>query len=275
MAALHHGRKRLDEGFPLSNRLVREIHAELQPTGRGDSMMPGQFRRSRNWIGGGGPDSAAFAPPPHTAVPGCMSALERFLHAGDDGIPALLRAGLAHVQFETIHPFLDGNGRVGRALIELILCDAGVLHHPVLCRSLYFRQARSVYYRLLNSVRITGDWETWLIFFLSGVEQTAEAGVSTALQLLRLFKEDAGKIKSVAGRRAGSATRLLRALRVTPITSLPLARERTGLSYRGTSSAMQVLVEHGIAREITNRHRNRLFAYQACLDILNEETEMR
>ena len=173
VAALEHGLRRLEEGFPLCNRLLRETHEVLLSRGRGSGQAPGEFRRSQNWIGGTRPGNAAFVPPPHTAVPDCMAALERFFHAGD-GLPVLIRAGLAHVQFETIHPFLDGNGRVGRLLITLLLCDGGVLRHPLLYLSLYLKQHRGDYYELLNHVRRTGDWEGWLAFFLEGVRATAE-----------------------------------------------------------------------------------------------------
>ena len=142
--------------------------------GRGSEKSPGEFRTTQNWIGGSRPGNAAFVPPPPTEVADCMGALERFLHATDDGLPVLLRAGLAHVQFETIHPFLDGNGRVGRLLITLLLCDAGVLREPLLYLSLYLKQNRSTYYDLLDEVRRTGDWEAWLAFFLEGVRETAE-----------------------------------------------------------------------------------------------------
>ena len=172
VAALEHGLQRLRDGFPLSNRLIREIHGVLLSRGRGSGQTPGEFRRSQNWIGGSRPGKAAFVPPPHTAVLDCMTALERFLHAADDGLPVLIRAGLAHVQFETIHPFLDGNGRVGRLLITLLLHHAGVLREPLLYLSLYFKQHRSGYYDLLNDVRRSGDWESWLAFFIEGVRTT-------------------------------------------------------------------------------------------------------
>ena len=155
VAALEHGLGRLRGGFPLSNRLIREIHGVLLSRGRGAGKAPGEFRRSQNWIGGARPGAAVFAPPPHTAVPDCMAALERFLHAEDDGLPVLVRAGLAHVQFETIHPFLDGNGRVGRLLVTLLLCHAGVLRDPLLYLSLYLKQRRGAYYALLDQVRRT------------------------------------------------------------------------------------------------------------------------
>lgn len=164
VAALEHGLERMRNGFPLSNRLIREMHGILLASGRGSRLHPGEFRTSQNWIGGRRPGEADFVPPPHHAVPECMGDLESFIQATDDGMPALLRAGLAHLQFETVHPFLDGNGRVGRLLITLMLCHAGVLQDPVLYLSLYFKQHRSVYYQMLDRVRRTGDWERWLAF---------------------------------------------------------------------------------------------------------------
>ena len=270
VAALNHGLRRLREGFPLSNRLIREIHSVLLSTGRGNSMSFGEFRHSQNWIGGTRPGNAALVPPPHFKVHDCMSELERFLHAEGDGLTVLLRAGLAHVQFETIHPFLDGNGRVGRLLIALLLCHAGVLREPLLYLSLHFKTNRSTYYRLLNEVRHTGDWEAWLGFFLEGVRSTAESAVSTAERLSEIFRRNENKITAVAGRRAGSAVRLHQALKRRPILSIPRAARETRLSYPAAASATKVLVENGIVREITNRKRGRLFAYDEYLDVLSE-----
>ena len=188
--ALEHGLRRLREGFPLCNRLIREMHAELLSRGRGRDKTPGEFRRSQNWIGGRRPGAARFVPPPVNAVSDCMSDLERFFHEQDSGLPVLLRAGLAHVQFETIHPFLDGNGRVGRLLITLMLCHDRVLHEPLLYLSLYFKRHRDEYYALLNEVRQTGDWESWLAFFLDGAAQTGDEAVSTAQRLLPADRQE-------------------------------------------------------------------------------------
>ena len=273
VAALDHGLRRLREGFPLSNRLIRETHGVLLSSGRGRTKTPGEFRRSQNWIGGTRPGNAAFVPPPHTAVPDCMTAFERFLHAEDDGLPVLLRAGLAHVQFETIHPFLDGNGRVGRLLVTLLLCHAGVLSQPLLYLSLYFKQNRSVYYEMLDQVRRAGDWEAWLSFFLEGVRVTAEGAVSTTQRLSHMFQDDRNRIQATGGRRAGSALRIHDALKSRPILSLPAARRDTKLSFQTAASAIELLVTHGIAREITGKRRNRLFVYHRYLSILNEGTE--
>jgi len=269
VAALDHGLARLRDGFPLSNRLIREIHGVLLSRGRGSGKDPGEFRRSQNWIGGSRPGTATFVPPPPTAVPDCMAALERFLHAEGDGLPVLLRAGLAHVQFETIHPFLDGNGRVGRQMITFLLCHAGVLHEPLLYLSLYLKQNRSVYYELLDRVRRDGDWEAWLTFYLEGVKQVAEGAVSTAERLGEVFRTDRSKIEE-SGRRAGSALRVHEALKARPMRSMSSICGATGLSFPAVSSAMELLVELGIARELTGKRRNRLFVYESYLGILNE-----
>ena len=272
VTALDHGLERLRGGFPLSNRLIREVHGVLLSEGRGSEKSPGEFRTTQNWIGGSRPGNAAFVPPPPTEVADCMGALERFLHATDDGLPVLLRAGLAHVQFETIHPFLDGNGRVGRLLITLLLCDAGVLREPLLYLSLYLKQNRSTYYDLLDEVRRTGDWEAWLAFFLEGVRETAEGAVTTSTRLTDLFKENGVRIEGL-GRRAGSALRVHEALMAYPVRSVAQVCEHTGLTPPTASSAIQSLVELGIAREITGRRRGRLFVYDGYLSILNEGTE--
>ena len=272
VAALDHGIARLREDFPLSNRLIREIHGVLLARGRGSDKAPGEFRRSQNWIGGTRPGNARFVPPPHTAVPDCMAEIERFLHADDDGLPLLVRAGLAHVQFETIHPFLDGNGRVGRLLITFLLCHRGALREPLLYLSLYFKQNRAAYYELLDRVRREGDWEAWLEFFFEGVWQVATEAVVAAERLEAMFRKDRATIEA-AGRRAGSALRVHEALMARPIQSLASAAEATGLSFSGASAAMRLLVDLGIGRELTGKPRDRLFAYDRYLADLAEGTE--
>ena len=272
VAALEYGLQRLRGGFPLSNRLIREIHGVLLSRGRGSGKDPGEFRRSQNWIGGTRPGNASFVPPPHHLVEDCMAALERFLHDEGDGLPTLVRAGLAHVQFETIHPFLDGNGRVGRLLVTFLLCASGVLREPLLYLSLYLKQNRATYYSLLDSVRRTGDWEAWLAFFLEGVRITADGAVATAQRLERLFREDRERI-AATGRRAGSALRVHDALKARPVASLQDVSLRTGLSLPTVGAAMDVLVGLRVARELTGRRRNRVFAYDRYLAILTEGTE--
>jgi Fic family protein len=272
IAALEHGMGRLGEGFPLCNRLLREMHERLMSRGRGREKEPGHFRRSQNWIGGTRPGNASFVPPPPEQVEPCMAALEAFLHDGSNATPVLIRAALVHVQFETIHPFLDGNGRLGRLLIALLLHHAGLLAQPLLYLSLYLKQNRTRYYELLDRVRAQGDWETWVDFFLEGVAQTANGAVQTARRLVDLFRADRQRTQEV-GRTAPNALRVLAALRQRPILGLPQLCQHTGMTFPTASKAMDKLVDHGIARELTGRRRNRVFVYRAYLDILNEGGE--
>jgi len=272
VAALTHGLDRLREGFPFSTRLLREIHGVLLAKGRGANKAPGEFRRSQNWIGGPRPGQAHFVPPPPGAVGDAMAELERFLHDRTVRPPELIRAGLAHVQFETIHPFLDGNGRVGRLLITLWLCQAGILREPLLYLSLYLKQHRAEYYRRLDLVRSDGDWEAWLRFFLEGVRQTADGAVTAARQLVVLFGEDRERVQA-KGRLAGSALRVHEALQARPVTTLTAIRARTGLSFPAVAAGMGALADLGIARELTGRKRDRVFAYDRYLAILQEGTE--
>ena len=270
VAALEHGLQRLQSGFPLSNRLIREIHFILMENGGGSDKSPGEFRRSQNWIGGTRPGNAYFVPPPPHAVQDCMSDLEKFLHRPD--IPALVKAGMAHVQFETIHPFLDGNGRSGRLLITFMLWHAGALRDPMLYLSLYFKQNQYVYYRMLDEVRLSGNWEAWMEFFLEGVRQTAELAVSTARRLTDMFDGDRARITRI-GRSASSALRVQQALKERPVATLPALCERTGLTFPTVSSALNRLIDLGIVREATGAARNRIFVYDRFLSVLNEGTE--
>lgn len=270
--ALEHGLRRLEENFPLSNRLIREIHGELLSRGRGDNKSPGEFRRSQVWIGGSRPGTAHFVPAPTHAVQDCMGELERFLHVEKSILPPLVRAGITHVQFETIHPFLDGNGRVGRLLITLMLVHYGVLSQPLLYLSLYFKQNRSAYYALLDHVRQTGDWESWLEFFLEGVADTAEGAVATAQRLMALFDQHELHIQQQV-RAPASALRVHQALKGQPVISLAEVRNRTGLSFNASSAGMTSLQDLGIASELTGRQRNRVYGYDAYIQILNEGAE--
>ena len=272
VAALEHGLARIHGGFPLSNRLIRELHGILLRSGRGSEKLPGEFRRSQNWIGGSRPGNAVYVPPPHTAVEDGMAQLERFLHAEDDGISTIVRAGLAHAQFESIHPFLDGNGRVGRLLIAFVLHQSGVLRQPLLYLSLYFKQHRAHYYDLLADLRHSGDWEAWLAFFVEGVRATAEDGVETARRLSQVFEDDREKIQT-RGRRAGSALRAHEVLMRSPVLSIRHVHERTGLSWPTAAAAIDLLSELGITQEMTGDRRNRLFAYDEYIAILSEGSE--
>jgi Fic family protein len=272
IAALEHGMERLRGGFPISNRLLREVHEKLLRSGRGADKQPREFRRSQNWLGGTRPGNAHFVPPPPQRVEDCMASLERAIHAKDEGLPVLVKAALVHVQFETIHPFLDGNGRVGRLLISLMLHDDGVLEQPLLYLSYYFKRHRDEYYRLLDLVRRDGDWEAWLDFFLEGVELTAGAAVQTAHRLLALFGSDAERVQST-GRAAASALRVYDAFRDRPLCTIAALSEQTGASYPTVSRAVEELERLRIVREITGRKRGRVFAYTRYLDILGEGME--
>lgn len=272
VSALNHGLKRLQEDFPLSNRLIREMHGILLSRGRGSDKSPGEFRRTQNWIGGTRPGNAHFVPPPPGYVEDCMAQLERFLHGSGNPYPTLIKAALAHVQFETIHPFLDGNGRIGRLLIAFVLHHDRLLSQPLLYLSLYFKQHRTEYYRLLDLVRTEGDWEAWLVFFLEGVEQIASNAVETAKRLLSLFQQDEQKIQTL-GRSASTTLRVFRVLCEHPLTTLNQICGSTGLSFPGAAKGMQRLEKLDIVNEITGHQRNRIFAYQQYLSILNEGTE--
>ncbi|MDZ7749166.1 MAG: Fic family protein [Halofilum sp. (in: g-proteobacteria)] len=272
IAALEHGLRRLRSGFPLSNRLLRETHARLLAHGRGAEKQPGEFRRSQNWIGGTRPGNAAFVPPPPQRVADCMSDLERFLHDEDLPFSALIKAALAHVQFETIHPFPDGNGRIGRLLIALLLHEEGVLRQPLLYLSLYFKQHRAEYYRLLDATRRDGDWEAWIDFFLEGVQTTASGAVDTAHRLVELFRDDAERIRGL-GRAAANALRVFDALRARPVANINDLAKRAGVSYPTAARAVTALQELDIVHEITGRSRDRVFAYRRYVEVLNEGAE--
>lgn len=274
VAALNHGLARLQQGFPLSLRLIREIHAILLAKGRGSDKTPGEFRTSQNWIGGLRPGLASFVPPPPHQVMPCLGQLEKFLHEQDAALPLLIKAGLVHVQFETIHPFLDGNGRLGRLLITFLLYADGALHAPILYLSLFFKQNRQRYYDLLQHVRQTGDWETWLEFFLTGVIETAEQAATTATRILTLFQEDRQKIATLR-RAAASALRLHQWLQINPVCSIQMATDGLpGLSRPTVAKAMEHLVDLGILRQtVAGRRRNRYFIYGPYMDVLAAGTE--
>ena len=271
--ALYYGLKRLAEGFPLSLRLIREVHGILLTKGRGSNQTPGEFRKSQNWIGGTRPGNAAFVPPPPEKVMECMGKLELFLHDQPEPTPILLKAALAHVQFETIHPFLDGNGRLGRLLITLLLCEQEVLQQPMLYLSLYFKTHSQYYYELLNKVRITGDWEAWLDFFAEAVIVTATQAVETAQQLLDLANKDRANIIEL-GRAAASTVQVHRVLIEHPIATSGLIVEKTGITHATVNKALEHLVRLGIVTELTKQKRNRLFSYSRYFDIMNRGTEL-
>ena len=273
VAALDHGLRLLDNGLPLSLRLFREIHGVLLTKGRGSNQTPGQFRRSQNWIGGTRPGNAAFVPPPAEELLECMSKLELFLHDQPEPTPVLLKAALAHVQFETIHPFLDGNGRLGRLLITLLLCEQQVLRKPMLYLSLYFKTHRQYYYELLNNVRITGDWESWLGFFAEAVIFTAAQAVETAQQLLDLSNHDRDKISGL-GRAAASTLQVHRALMERPIATSGSLVKKTGITPATVNKVLGHLQQLKIVEELTTQKRNRIFSYAGYVEIMSLGTEL-
>lgn len=269
--AMMHGLERLEE-MPLSLRLIREMHERLLQSGRGGTESPGEFRRSQNWIGGTRPGNALFVPPPTTELDGCLDALERFMHEEESRLPALIKAGLLHVQFEMIHPFLDGNGRIGRLLVTLYLCVNGVLRKPLLYLSLYLKTHRHDYYRLLQEVREEGAWEAWLDFFLAGVADTANQAFDAATRIVDLFKEDRERITAESDR-AGSALRVHDLFQQNPFLNANQLVERTGLSAPTVNAVLADLERLGVVEEITGKRRGRVFGYRRYLAILSEGTE--
>ena len=268
--AMMYGLERLEQ-FPLSLRLIRELHARLLQSGRGEKKDPGEFRRSQNWIGGTRPGNALFVPPPVSELDACLDACERFIHETESRLPPLIKAGLLHVQFETIHPFLDGNGRVGRLLVTLFLCANGVLRNPLLYLSLYLKTRRADYYRLLQEVRENGAWEAWLEFFLDGVAETANQAFDAAVRIAELFTKDRARI-AAESERAGSALRIHDLLQQHPFATANDLVARTGLTAPTVNAALADLERLGVVAEITGRRRGRVFSYGAYLDILNEGT---
>jgi Fic family protein len=253
-------------------RLIKEIHEILMSGARGGKKAPGEFRKTQNWIGGSRPGNARFVPPPPDKVIECMSDLEKFLHKPDDKLPTLVKAALMHHQFETIHPFLDGNGRLGRLLITLFLCTEKVLIEPVLYLSLYFKIHRDRYYELLNSTRESGDWESWIEFFLEGVLAISKQASETAREILTLIENDRVQISGI-GRGAHSALQIHRYLERKPLAVIPKIVKELKISTPTVTASLQRLKELGLVREITGKQRGRVFVYDAYLRILERGTE--
>lgn len=269
--AMQHGLARRAE-LPLSLRLIREMHAKLMAGARGMTKQPGEFRTSQNWLGGTRPGNAVFVPPPPNEMLPALGALERYMHDTADPLPPLIKAGLIHVQFETIHPFLDGNGRLGRLLITLYLCEQGVLRQPLLYLSLYLKQNRQTYYRLLQDVRERGAWEPWLEFFLEGVALTATQAFDTANRIVDLFADDRERIAREADA-PGSALRVFDALKTSPYLSAPLAARKTGLTPPTINGAFEQLTRLRVVAEVTGKKRGRVFAYQRYLHVLSDAAQ--
>ena len=266
--AMMYALERMDD-LPISLRLIREMHDRLLDSGRGAAQNPGEFRTSQNWIGGTRPGNAMFVPPPPNEVMGCLGDWERFVHAETPDMPPLIKAGLLHVQFETIHPFLDGNGRLGRLLITLFLCAEDVLRQPLLYLSLYFKTHRATYYRLLQEVRERGAWEAWLEFFLDGIAETADQAFETANRIAALLAQDRERIVAEADR-TGSVLQVHDIMRTRPFLTATAAVEQSGLTMPTVNAALAQLQSLGLVEEVTGRKRGRVFAYRAYLDILSE-----
>jgi Fic family protein len=269
--AMNHGLARLEQ-LPVSTRLIHEIHAELMQGVRGSRLTPGELRRSQNWIGPGGSllTTATFVPPPPEEVPQALGDLETFLHQRDD-VPLLVKIGLAHAQFETIHPFLDGNGRVGRLLITFLLCERGALHKPVLYLSHYFKAHRQEYYDRLQAVRDSGDWERWLEFFLRGVTEVSAQAAETARRILLLREDHRTAIAEKLGRAAGNGHRILQYLYEHPIVSARQVQDLIGTTFAAANQIVRRLVGIGILKEITGHARHRRFRYEAYVRLFDEQ----
>lgn len=269
--AMNHGLERIEGGFPLSNRLLREMHGILLSEGRGAQKQPGDFRGSQNWIGGTRPGNAAFVPPPPTPtqLDACLTNLEQYFHQPANPV---VKAALAHVQFETIHPFLDGNGRVGRLLITLLFCNDKVLRKPLLYPSLYLKQHRQQYYDELNAVRSSGDYERWIDFFAEAIRHSAEVAIETGRRVTQTFQEDRARLRSVS-RTAGSLLMIQEALQAKPVTTVAILREATGLTTPTINSLLRELESRGIVKESTGRARDRVYVYRRYLDALAAEEE--
>lgn len=269
VAALEHGLQRLRSGFPLSLRLIREVHKVLVGSGRSGRLTPGEFRRRQVWVGGTRPGNSAFVPPPASEIDDCLKHLERFLNDEPESTPPLVKAALAHVQFETIHPFIDGNGRVGRLLIALQLAVDGLLREPLLYLSLHFKEHRQTYYELLNHVRASGDWEAWLEFFADAVAASAAQAAGSAKRLLDMAAADALRAETL-GRAAPSALAIHRALQHQPIATAGSLTRATGLTPATVNKSLAHLERLGIVQELTSRQRGRVFSYARYIGILNE-----
>ncbi len=259
-------------GLPISMRLLNETHRLLLRGGRGANKGPGEVRRSQNWIGGSRPGNAAYVPPPPNALPEVLSAFERYIHA-DDELPPVVRAGLLHVQFETIHPYLDGNGRIGRLLVTLLFEDWGLLTSPLLYLSLFFKRHRQEYYRRLNAVRLDGDWESWLDFFLDGVATIAEEAVATSRELFTLVTEDRRRLIHHTGVNL-LAVRLFERLPSRPIVTASWVVEALSTTKPTAGRAIEALEAAGVLVETTGKKRDRVYAYRAYLDRLRAGTEL-
>jgi Fic family protein len=271
--AMRHGLERLQGGFPLSLRLIREMHERLLRTGRGSDKTPGEFRTTQNWFGGSRPGNAAYVPPPVNEMHDALSAFEKFLHDGQKEFPTLIHAAMLHLQFESIHPFLDGNGRLGRLLVTLLLVERQVLSELLLYPSLYLKRNRTRYYELLQQVRLEGNWEQWIEFFLEAIAVTAEQAVELSKRVLQLFRTDESRLTN-KGVKQASLLLVLKSLQYTPFTTANHLVRQTKLSLPTVNRALEELIRLNILHEISGRNRNRVYRYTEYVAMLNEGTEL-
>lgn len=271
VSALTLGVQRIREGHPITIRLVRELHQALMTHGRGADKSPGDFRQNQVWLGAHRPDEAVFVPPPANRIAECWTEFERFINDLPETTEPVIKAALAHVQFETIHPFMDGNGRLGRLLIPLILVQAKILKEPLLYLSVFFKKHRQTYYDRLQQVRLTGDWENWVRFFADAVASTANQAVQTAQQLNELLQRDKARLLQL-GRLAGSATQILEALFRNPVINIATLRQHTGITPATIGKALDAMEQQlGMVREVTGQKRNRIYGYTEYITLLNQE----
>ncbi|GHV19547.1 cell division protein Fic [Spirochaetia bacterium] len=271
-AAMNHAVERLSEGFPLCMRLIREIHQILLSNTRGHGKMPGELRTTQNWIGGSRPGNAKFVPPPPDMVPSLLGDLENFIHA-DDKITGLLKAALIHIQFETIHPFLDGNGRVGRILITLFLFVKGYLKSPLLYLSLFFKNYRDDYYEKIKNVRESGDWEDWINFFLEGIVVTAQDAQTTFFAIKKLFAHD-GERAAALGRPSTSALLVLEEFKKKPMQTVATLTKATGKTKPTVIASVNHLTQLGIIKNISARKWGKLYSYDSYIALMRPGTEL-
>lgn len=272
VAAMDYGLERLKE-LPLSLRLIKEIHAKLLEGTRGGNKAPGEFKTSQNWIGGTMPSNARFVPPPAHEVLRCMGDLEKFLHDENNITTPLIKAGLAHAQFETIHPFLDGNGRVGRLLITFILCHDKVIEKPLLYLSLYFKQYRDEYYERLTAIRRDGDWEGWIKFYLRGIYEISKQA-TTAAKLIMDLQANHRAMVNTLGKASPTAMRLLDLLFHQPFVSVSSVTKKLELTSPPARKAINNLEKLDILKEISGKRRDKLYVYEPYMSIIREGTEL-
>ncbi len=274
IAAMDHGLKRIEDGFPVSNRLLKEVHGILLSGFRGGDKSPGEFRKTQNWIGGSCPGDARFVPPPAPEVADAMGSLEKFVHDEPSKTPTLIKIALAHAQFESIHPFLDGNGRVGRLLMTLLLCsdDPPILSRPLLYLSLYLKQNRTAYYDHLQEIRTDGTWESWLKFVLRGIVEVSASTTETTRKIVKLIEEDRRKLEGI-GRGSVTALRLHNHVAKVVVTSAASARNALKTSEPPIYNALKKLENAEILRETTGKQRGKIYVYHSYLSLLNEGTE--